>query len=256
MTKCVRYKKPFLKDVIFRIDFPSPLPNLKQSLPQSLHKVASMEFPMFEPQQAHSQEVRFEGADVQTKSSQLVQWIFHDKQREKSLTIDANSLAITVKKYDGFIYIKNSMLNIVRELYKNYPELLVSRLGVRYINVLSPIDKEGPLDWANYVDGKMLQTLNLQDNNKQIIRAFNILEFNYDGEIVKFQFGIANPDYPASVRRKEYVIDIDSSHYGAFEEGDVMNRMDISHSRIVEIFENSITARTREIMEPETYESQ
>ena len=250
MNLDTKYKKPFLKDVIFRIDFPAPLSNLHQVLPESLHKLALTKFPIFEPQQAHSQQIRFEGPDVQTRTSQLVQWVFHGASREKTLTIDANSVVCTAKQYKGFDTFETDVLAIVSELFKLHQSLIVNRSGLRYINVLAPADND-PLSWSKYVDDKMLGIIDLQDGKDCITRAFHILEYNYDGEMVKFQFGISNPDYPAVVRRKEFVLDIDSSHQGALEESDIRAGIKASHIRIKKFFEQSITDTTRELMEPE-----
>lgn len=65
---------------------------------------------------------------------------------------------------------------------------------------------------------------------------------------MKQQFGIANPDYPAVIRKKQFVIDIDAYAHGVFELADIKQFLVDSHSKIQDIFEKSITDETRALM--------
>ena len=79
-------------------------------------------------------------------------------------------------------------------------------------------------------------------------RAFHILEFNFSGRHVKYQFGIANPDYPAIVKKKEFVLDLDSYIFGLHGFNDAIECVNNCHSKIQELFEDSITDATRSLM--------
>ena len=94
----------------------------------------------------------------------------------------------------------------------------------------------------------MLGIIDLHGDKEFVTRAFHILEYNFDGQAVKFQFGIANPDYPAVVHRKQFVLDLDAYCHGSLQEHEVQDALRSSHEKLQKIFEESITAKARELM--------
>ncbi len=50
MHEGICYKKHFLKEVIFKIDLPSPLQDIEKGLPNKLTKAILSKFPISEPQ--------------------------------------------------------------------------------------------------------------------------------------------------------------------------------------------------------------
>jgi uncharacterized protein (TIGR04255 family) len=241
------YKKSFLKEAILRVDFPSPLPGLDKSLPANISKMALKNFPIAEPQKAHAQEFQFAGADFQAKSSELMRWVFHGKEREKSLIIEPNAVMQTVKTYKTYEVFIEEISEVITEFYKTYKDLTANRVGLRYVNIIEPDDKD-PLAWSKYINENILGIIDFHKEKECITRAFHILEYNFDGLGVKYQFGIANPDFPAVVKRKQFVLDIDGYFNGAFEQQEVMDNIEKSHEKIQEIFESSITDNTRTLM--------
>lgn len=243
------YKKPFLKEVILRIDFPSPLPGLEKTVPTNISNKVLKSFPIAEPQKAHAQEFQFSGADFQAKSSEIMRWIFHGKEREKTVIIEPNALIFTIRKYKTYEYFIEEINGIVAEFYQTYKELNASRVGLRYTNIVEPTDDD-PLAWSEYINEGMLGIIDFHEEKNCITRAFHILEYNFDDQAIKYQFGIANPDFPAVVKRKQFVLDIDSYFNGAFEYHEVHECIEKSHEKIQEIFERSITEKTRALMKP------
>ena len=248
MYESVCYKKSFLKEVILRIDFPSPLPGHEKLLPSSISKVILKAFPIMETQQVQEQKLQFSGSNISAESKEVTQWIFYGKEREKSILLMPNSISITTKNYKSFEDLLSDVSDIFGEFFKLYPELGASRVGLRFINVLDP-EGNDPLSWSEYVDEKMLGIIDFH-NEEHLTRVFHILEYNYDGQAIKYQFGIANPDFPALIKRKQFVLDIDSSFNGIFNLTEIMQNIEESHVKIQELFEKSITDKTKELMEP------
>jgi len=243
------YKKSFLKEVILRIDFPSPLPGLEKSLPGNISKKILNNFPITEQHKTHAQEFQFSGENVKAKSSELIRWVFHGKEREKSLIIEPSAVMQTVRRYKTYEIFIKEISEVISEFYKSYKELNASRVGLRYVNIIEPAD-EDPLAWDKYIHESILGIIDFHEKKECITRAFHILEYNFDGLAVKYQFGIANPDFPAIVKRKQFVIDIDSYFNGAFEQQEVMDNIEIAHEKAQELFEISITDETRKLMKP------
>lgn len=247
----VCYQKPFLKEVIFKADFPTLLQEIEKGLPGKVSKSILKRFPLSEPQKAHAQEFQFSGgSNFQAKSMEIMQWIFHSMKREKTLAITQEAFAYTNRAYSSYEDMLEDINGPLSDFFGSYKEQTASRLGLRYVNVIE-IPGGNPLEWKDYINEDMLGIIDFNKNKEFLTRMFHILEYNYEGLAVKFQFGIANPDYPAPVRKKQFVLDIDAYSHGAFDSGDIPNFISQAHEKIQSLFEESITQKTRLLMRPE-----
>lgn len=250
MHENVCYKKPYLKDVILRLDFGSRVEAFIRALPQKVATAALQRFPLSEPQKAQMQEFTFSSTAFETKTADSMQWIYHGRNREKTLTITPDAFLIRNQKYESFEKFREDYDHILKTLFEAQKDLSVGRLGLRYINVLET-PGDDPLAWSKYINENMLGIIDMHKDVNALTRSFHIVEFNYDGQQVKFQFGIANPDYPAPIKRRQFVLDIDSYFTGALTQEDVARSVDVAHEKIQALFEESITDKTRELMKPE-----
>lgn len=245
--KC--YRKTFLKEVIFRIDFLSPLEAIEKSVPKSISKTILKRFPILEPRKAHTQEFQLTGPNLHARSSEMTQWVFYGKEREKSIVIDQNAIVFLVKEYKSYENLLEDIDGILKIFFSDFKEIAVARVGLRYVNVIE-IDEPEPLVWKRYINEDILGIIDFHDEKQFLTRVFHIVEFNFDGLAVKYQFGLANPDYPALIKRKNFVLDIDAYSNGSFDYGDVMTCLEDAHKRIQDIFERSITDNLRQLMRP------
>jgi uncharacterized protein (TIGR04255 family) len=243
------YTAPFLKEAIIRIDFSSPVESLSENLDKKLVKAALSKFPISEPQKIQTQELQFTGSNFSSNTKEITQWTFHGKNREKTLTIGPSSIAQVNKSYKTFELFIEDYLYFLTALEKLQPDLTISRVGVRYVNIIEATDGN-PLEWKKYINERMLGIIDLGDKSEYVSRAFHILEYNFDSVNLKYQFGIANPDYPAPVKRKQFVLDLDAYTVGAMEIGDVEETIKDAHAKIQDFFELSITKATRDLMKP------
>jgi uncharacterized protein (TIGR04255 family) len=91
----------------------------------------------------------------------------------------------------------------------------------------------------------MLCILDVAEDRGLIARAFHKLELNYGELFLTYQFGIANPDYPATVKRKHYVLDIDGAYAALQTPSEVQAHVNNAHKAIQRVFEASITDALR-----------
>ena len=98
MYEEICYEAPFLKEVILRVDFPSPLDGVERSLSKKVMNAALSSFPISEPQKSQTQELQFSGEDVQSKTSEAMQWVFFGEEREKTLIIEPSSVVQTSRR--------------------------------------------------------------------------------------------------------------------------------------------------------------
>ncbi|KPK51728.1 MAG: hypothetical protein AMS22_10420 [Thiotrichales bacterium SG8_50] len=249
MYDSVCYKRSFLKEVILRVDFGSRVETFMRALPQKIATAALQRFPLAEPKKAQTREVTFSGTAVQAKTEESMEWVYHGKNREKSLTITPEALLVTNRRYESFEALREDTDHVLRTLFEAQKDLSVARVGLRYINILD-VAGDAPLLWTDYVNEEMLGIIDMHKDAAALTRVFHIVEFNYDGQQVKFQFGIANPDYPAPIKRKQFVLDLDSFFVGALSQEDVSRYIEAAHERIQALFEESITDKTRALMDP------
>ena len=247
MYEDIRYEEPFLKDVIFRLDYGNRLDAFNQSLPPKLASTALKHFPISEPQKGQAQQFTVSPGAIQAKTEEMTNWIYHGKTREKTLNVTSDSLVITNRKYQKFEGFREDTDTITAVLFESQKDLVIARLGLRYINILD-VPGNNPLDWSDYVDEKMLGIINTHKNQGHLSRVFHIVEFNYGDLYAKFQFGIPNPDYPALIKRKQFILDIDAYVQGALTKEDVLESTYTAHEKIQELFESSIHDSTRQLM--------
>lgn len=131
MYEEVRYKNPFLKEVAFKVDFPSPLQGIEKGLPSNLMKEVLSRFPISEPQKAHAQELQFSGDVVQAKTSEIMQWVFHGNSREKSLIITPDAFSYTNRSYETYEKLVEDIIEILNVFFNELKNVTAGRVGLR-----------------------------------------------------------------------------------------------------------------------------
>jgi len=242
-----KYRTPFLKDVIVRLDFSSPVTKLAKTIPQGLKEIVSPLFPISEPKGFIGKELIVTKDITKEKTLEGTDWFFHSVDRQKTLIVSRGNVNISYKKYDSFDVLKQDFLPIVEELFGTYDDFGGNRLGLRYINEIT-LSENNVLDWANYLDERLLTNLNFPQDPSKICRAFNNLELNYGDLFIKFQHGILNADYPAVIRKKRFILDYDAYYRGPQNLEDVKHNIDIFHEAIQTLFEYSISDELRSLM--------
>jgi len=233
------YKVNPLKEVIARIDFLSPILDLEKGLPHGLTEIIKSEFPIAESQEIISREFQITPADVQQKAIKGTEWLFFNKNRTKRLSLSANSMFIVHNEYETFETFSKDFLKINSVVFGMSNEIYVKRFGVRYVNNLI-IDDGHPLDWSKYLNDNLLSIFNIPASRESISRAFQNLELNLGDYSLRFQFGMHNPDYPAAIRLKSFILDFDCYYSGVIGKQEVEDFLPKFHHSIQELFELSI----------------
>lgn len=241
------YKNDYLTQVIARIDFASPIQKFTQELPAKLSEKALVIFPILEPRQAIATELRISPKAVEPKRTELTEWNFWGKNREKRLVILNTAIFVEYKHYANYESFKKDFTDIIEVLFAEVPEVVANRLGIRYINNFEIPDGD-PFGWDEYFNAHLLSTIKFVDDKNTISRAFNNLELNFADFNLRFQFGMPNPDYPASIRKRHFVLDLDAYHQGLQTFPEIPSSLDRYHDKIQYLFEASITDKLREVL--------
>ncbi len=108
--------------------------------------------------------------------------------------------------------------------------------------------KTKPTDWSKYLHSDLLSGFKLADDKTTIARNFNVLEFNYGDMRMRFQYGMPNPDFPAAIKRKQYVLDYDAYCDQLLGKDEIAPQLTKFHNKIKASFEQVITDGLREVM--------
>lgn len=247
MSPEICYKKSFLRSVIVRVDFPSNIPDLDKQLP-AVSKGIMKIFPIAESKKSIARELQISPEDLRQKKTEFTTWQFLGKDREKTLTIIPDAIFVEYTTYGSYQVMKDEFLGALKTFFDTYQITMCSRLGLRYINDISLESGDDPLAWSDYLHEKLLGILAFYPEQQYVARAFHNLEMNFGEFNLRYQFGMHNPDYPAPIKKKSFILDLDAYYQGPQDIAEIPDNLDKFHGRIQEIFEASITDQLREVM--------
>jgi uncharacterized protein (TIGR04255 family) len=248
----VCYGRNFVVQVIVRVDFLSPLPwaAVGSTFPKQIRELALTRFPIFEGgRELVERTFEFKGADtIAGKAERFQEWRFSGKAREKVLSFLKQAVVLEYKTYGRYEVLREEFEAIVPKLMEVLPELQPSRLGLRYINNID-LDEPNPLEWAGLIDDSLLGLLCFYPQKRPALsRVFHTIDYTFDEGILHFQFGIHNPDHPAPIKRKQFILDLDAYQGGALDNEMLGKSLDLFHVQIQDVFERSIGPALKEKM--------
>lgn len=237
----MKYKRNFLNKVIVRIDFLNKISLLNKQIPKNISNVIQSHFPIVEPRESILSELQIKAPNIrELEPKKILDWNFYGKNRKKHLHINWENMFIVFFEYNSFVELKNYFLDITEKLFENFSnELQVKRLGLRYINSIE-VSSKNPFYWGSYLNTNLLSIFKITEDKKQIARAFNNLEINFGDFLLRFQYGMYNPDFPAPIRKKIFILDFDAYSNILFGINEIKAALPIYHENIVEYFEKSI----------------
>ena len=240
------YSKNFLNEVIIRLDFVDETPSINRILPESIARTAKTVLPISEVGNMFTQELQLSPQGFQSASNlpPKKEWKFSSRERKLSVSIGDKWIYITCSKYDSFESFFETFTLVADQLFAAFPDIMISRIGLRYVNNLVVQEIETPLSWSEYINEKYTGTLSLYDE-KKYTRAISIIEIDNKDYMQKIQFGLFNPDYPSTILKKEFVIDIDCFNTGLTYIGDYKEIVKLMHAGAKSVFEGFITDKMR-----------
>lgn len=242
----VCYDKSFLKQVIVRLDFATPIDALEKNVASKLVKTIVSAFPIVEPSELIGHQFMIDAEGFKTQQIESKQWNYFGRDRLQKLTVAPRYIVWQFDNYTTYVKTKEQIVTIIDQFAKQYPDTQISRFGIRFINQID-IEVADPTKWDEYISPELLANRDFFKDDV-ISRIINIVELKFEDIDVRFQYGIPNPDYPAQVKRPLYVLDLDASYAQAFDVNEVADIMDRAHSHIQALFERSITQALREKM--------
>lgn len=244
------YKTNPIKEAIARIDFLSPITIIDEGVPKQITDTLKTDFPIAESKEIIGTQFQISKLEVQHNQVKSTEWNFFDKERTKRACISQSYFFIDLNKYSTYEKFNADFVLIWESLSQHFPDIQIKRFGLRYINHIS-ISKGNLFNWSKYLNRNLLSIFNVPKEKSFISRALHNLEFNYGDYYLRFQYGMHNPDYPAQIKKKIFILDMDAHYNGIMTNSDILDYFPKFHSAIQELFENSITNKFREMLDGE-----
>lgn len=241
------YKKNYLTDVIFKINFPIVTDLTRDVSPEFKEKISSL-FPIFETVKLSN--IKFEATpkDVTTERQDGTMWRFKDANDKTIIELNSDSLAIVTRNYKDYSNFEKLILKTMNIFLGVYKNIVINRFGLRYINQIN-LDEKNLYDWTKYMVSNLITNIDFIQEKTSLRRAMTFLEIAVDDEIkLRIQYGIFNSTYPGKLLNKEFVLDYDCFTDVQFNKEQLKDKIKTFNGIITEYFEKSIKDEFRKVL--------
>ncbi|MDR3503882.1 MAG: TIGR04255 family protein [Legionella sp.] len=249
----IEYKKNFLKNVIFRLDFNS-LEQLSNNAPPEFGNVIAEKY--HSPAQGEVKHLQVSiSADGTKTIKEESNWIWkyeHKGSTKKSISLLKDALIFECHEtgYKNFSTFEEDVCFIFNKFIDLYDVKQFGRIGLRYINEIFIPENKNPLKWQGYINPNLCNALEsgIVDGSTPI-RSMHQVQIKLDEIDVLFNYGIFNRDYPNPIAKPELILDYDYYISGMLEKNDVLSKLVSLNAVSRRMFEYSIENQLREKME-------
>lgn len=246
------YKKNYLTNVIFRIDFPQINLNFLEKFSSDIKTL----FPFLSKQDV----INFilqnpKERKIENNNPQSSVWIFENVKKTKKLHVASNSFVIEYSKYNSKIELLKDIDELLVKFFEYSKIETLNRIGLRYVNQINLNDIKVGFPWNKYISSNLTRALDFVNKNKgkKLAQAISKIVLKESDADIAFVYGIFNSDFPNESVRKEFVLDYDC--YSRFpinpQESNISEIAERYNSYIEKLFELSITNSLRKIMNKE-----
>lgn len=246
-SKLIKYARHYLQDVVLRIDFPASYFSPPDQLPRSLARLASRSFPLVETQTKEATEVEFSEGKVSTRTQSAPLFLFRSADRSRFVRFETQSFLHSDKKYESFETLMSSVEPLLDEILQLDDSVIANRIGLRYVNVITAGKASEPLQWDGFIAADLIPPLNFGYEGS-LCRAIGLFEYKLERSLIRLQSGFANPDHPAPIRQRQFILDIDAFTFEALAITEVKQEIASLHEKVQHIFESAIDEKLRKAM--------
>lgn len=250
-----RYKKNFLTNVLYRLDF-SDIEELNDVVKlESIYESFKDEFTVKNIGKTVENSISIDPVTNQSSVVQnaLNQLVCNSSNNSKRITINKRFLILELNRYSytNFLDFLCFIEKVHREMNDFQDSLKIKRMGVRYVNQIVKEDGGSPFANSDLINEnltkKEIKFFSDELQNK-MNRSLSQTFFTLDDYQVTFTNGYINSQFPAKILRNEYLLDIDcftmSCKFGNVT--DIVKKM--VGETIYPLFEASINDGLRNIM--------
>jgi uncharacterized protein (TIGR04255 family) len=246
-----QYKKNFLNSVVVRIDFEA----IDEGKVDNFLQTISATFPRKEKASAYNAEIKLsveaEGQVAQQVNTKFDIWNLNTNDESKAGQISKNWLLVEYKKYKNSDVLLEDIERIFDKFLQYFNVVSIKRLGLMYNNIIKLTPSTQPLEWAGYINPKLLSALDFANDSGLALSGYTSQLVKYmPRSNVVFNYGMWNPDFPNQISRKEFLLQYDCFTNLEMEVSDIglVEIFKDFNKQIEDIFEDSIEDQLRDLM--------
>lgn len=241
------YTRNFIKDTIFRIDYPSILKLINEN-PSTFQEQIIELFPNVEVLE-HLMRFSLNGGEDQETGEVRKIWRFKSRDGSRTLEISPEYLVVIENNYTNFSDFSRLLEQVLTPFRAIYNFQYIKRIGLRYINEINiPNIAATSGSLGTYLNRSLLSHLDFA-SDKQLLRTNNVKEFVHDGSRkVKFRYGLMNENYPNQLQDSKFTLDFDCYNADSIEKEALTTELNALNTIATEHFENCIEDGLRTIL--------
>lgn len=242
------YKKNYLAEVVARIDFAQPANSLSTpALPKSIRDVITKRYAIFESSKGMRQGIEISDTGVKTQNEEFHQWTFSGSEREKTIIINKDSITVSLKKYVDWKEFKLDVFEPIQSIVACESQAYIARTGLRFVNIFDDLlQNKGQV--SNYFSKMLASPIAYLDIGEHCSRSFLVTEYLHNEVKLRMQTGMYNPDYPAKIKKLDFIVDLDAYVDTPHAFSEVDSFLDDLHQKIQNHFESSITQELKNLL--------
>lgn len=250
----VCYKRSFINQVIFRIDF------LRFLTPEDVfYEDIENIIIRFFPKKGIDQILKFNDINLvldnnngkSSASSQTIEGLqkVYSSNTGNRFIISNMFLVFEINNYTLFDEHIKCFKDILFVLFSK--SVMAKRTGLRYINKYEADKLKLQKKFFNSDIAATLITKQTDEASSiKLVRSMHINEYRTDNAILNFRYGMYNPRYPDYLDDNSFVLDYDCFSEEVFDSSDnILKFTNFAHDMIQGLFENSISESLRQVMQ-------
>lgn len=239
------YVRNFLYSVLCRIDFPVIL-RLERERPASFQEKVRDRFPKTNEYAVYETQFKPGITPSARMEEPFLQWEFFTRDEVRKITMQRNFLSLEDRAYKDFQTFKENLRSAFEALVELYSPPVITRLGLRYQNLIKMAEGSA-LDWKGFLVDPLIAHLQFQHGGKWLQDKHEI-RLKTDVGHVTLRYGVHNPNSPAPIQDRQFMLDIDCYIRDDLEPGEVLAKLCDLNADAVDMFERSIGESWRSMM--------
>lgn len=217
------YDRNFLKSVICQIRVPPIFKIGANEPPAQFQDQIRSDYPLVAQENPVQVEVKG-GALKPTNLGNI--WRFISNDHMWQVTLDTAFIALETKAYKSFTEFNEKFKKVYQAYNSIYLPARPERVGLRYINMIRPINVRSTSDWLMWIKPELFGLIGKEDIIREpILHDFKEFHTSQDPGSLIVKHGLMNDQE----KQKFYLIDIDRFNMGARDSNEALGYLDRFH---------------------------
>jgi uncharacterized protein (TIGR04255 family) len=146
---------------------------------------------------------------TEAKTTAVHQWILLPKDKKFKAMIDADSLEIKSNELISLTSFLTSVSPLITNFRQVYKDIQFTSIALRHIHIIT-INSGDPRMWNGYINDSILTPIPTDfPEYANLAKIITQHVYNKEDFLVVFNYGMPNPEFPAKIARRQFVLDIE-----------------------------------------------